>query len=146
MSRARPRVAVAAVAAVALLAGCWSAFAPEDRLEVFLTASPTFLDLGDTVQLTGVAHNPTGVTVEAGAGCSPGIGFYAAREGAAERSLYGGEFLCPLHNNHRIEPGETDAATLRWVPDAAGSYQVRAAVITEDGPRSPSRPETIVVR
>jgi hypothetical protein len=143
MSRARRGVVVGAVA---LLAACWSAFAPEDRLEVFLTVSPTIVDLGDTVHLTGLAYNPTSVTVDAGAGCSPGIGFYVARDGAEERSVYSGEFLCPLRDNNRIEPGETDAEAFPWVPDQVGSYRVRAAVITDAGPRSPSRAETVVVR
>lgn len=142
---ARDVLRVAAIVGLHLSTACTSGLAPEDRVETTLVATPTSLELGDTVRLLGIAHNATSSEIQPESGCAPGIGFYVVNETGVEMSLYDGiGSECGPRDSQTIGPGETDSVLFSWVPTASGLYQVRSALVF-DGPRSPSEAIPITV-
>lgn len=142
------RVATHRVAAAAILmvgTAC-SVLAPEEKLELAIETDRTAIDLGESVRLLGIAYNPSAEPAHGGRGCSPGIGFYATRDGGAEIDLYEGlGFLCPTRDDQTVQPGETDSVSFNWTPPQAGAWSVRSALVG-DGPLSPSSPLSVTVR
>ncbi len=138
-------VMLALVATLALASCDRTILGPEHRLQVMVVANPEWASVGEVVELIGIAYNPTSEVIEAGRGCSPGIGFFVTDEGGVTTDLYEGPWLCPLRDNNRLEPGETDLALFEWTPGDAGVFEIRSAVLTDAGPRSPSPPVRVIV-
>lgn len=126
------------VAAVTLVA-CSETVGPEFSLQVSVVAKAgdsagDRAEVGDTVELIGVAHNPTLETILAGRGCSPGIVFMLTAPDGSTENTANGPHLCPFRDNNAIEPGETDFETYRWVAPAPGEYVIRSVVPVTEGP------------
>lgn len=124
-----------AVVVLVLASGCGNPVALGSEAEVFLSTRTELLNAGDTLSLVGIAHNRGHVSVAAGRGCSPGIGFLVTNPAGVESDLYEGlDWLCPLSDHHVLEPGETDVVEWPWVPSAVGRYELRATLIVSEGP------------
>lgn len=123
-------------AAFFLSAGaCSDGLGPASELSVFVSA-PSFVELGDTIELVGVAHNGSESTILAGVGCEPGIGFLVTDSTTAEIDLYAGlDWLCPQRDNNVLAPGETDVVEWAWLPPAPGLYSLRSVVKIPNGPQ-----------
>ncbi len=128
------RLAVGAMA-VASAGACDSAVEPIDQVLTTLSAVPTVVAQGDTVNLLGTAYNPTDTQVRPQSGCAPGIGFVVTEPTGASRSLYAGlAFTCPGLDSQTIEGGEVDSVAWKWrAPMVPGVYEMRAGLVTDGG-------------
>ena len=136
----------AGVFALAVSAACGDSLGPAADLTVYVSVSPDVVPLGDTVEITGIAHNGNRVAIDAGVSCAPGIRFYLSDPMGIETDLYAGlYFTCPRLDSQDIEPGETDVVRWFWVPDAVGTYGVTSAVTVRDGPTVRSEPIQVSV-
>jgi len=102
---------------------------------------------GDTIRLVGIAHNLTGLAIELGIACRPGISFYITRPTGRQASVYDGvAFTCEGKDSNSLQPGETDSVSWSWVvPDTTGTYHARAALDFRDGQVNLSAPAAIDV-
>ena len=131
---------------LATVTACGDGLGPAGDLAVYVALSQDRVALGDTLELTGIAHNGGRVTIDAGGSCAPGIGFTVEDSTGTATDLYAGlPFLCPRRDSHDIEPGETDVVDWDWVPQARGSYFVRSVVRVVDGPTIRSSPVEVRV-
>jgi hypothetical protein len=117
-------------------------------VQLTLDVTPTSGVSGDTIQLVGIAHNPSDFVVEVGLGCAPGISFHITRPDGRTASLYQGLlFTCQGKDSNWLEPGETDTVRWSWpMPDTTGAYQARAALEFRDGQINLSSATVILVQ
>lgn len=132
--------------ALIVMSGCGDGLGPAGDLEVYVSAAPHLTNVGDTIELVGVAYNGSDVTIAAGAGCGPGIRFIVTDSVGTETDLMGGPWTCQLRDSNEIEPGETDVVDWRWLPPGPGLYRVHSYVHVPDGPTIDSRPEEVRIR
>ncbi len=148
MTRSTGARLAAPLFATALLA-CGSLLEPEDWIRMTIEASPTEIAIGDTVELVAIAFNPTAEPVWATpGGCGQGLGVLAEEPGTGViLPLWGGPSLCPIFDSNVLEPGETDSVTISWWGmGVRGDWRVRAVVLIDGRPHSPSGPLTVTVR
>ena len=97
-----------ASAAVLCIAGCRDTTAPRDQVLVRIEVTSSVVAPNHSVNLLGIVYNPTADTVFAGAGCAPGVGFWATDPAGQVTSLYAGSvWLCDQKDSNVIAPGET---------------------------------------
>ncbi len=99
-------------------------------IEVGLSAAPSTVALGETVQLTITAHNSTDRRVQLGVPCGPPMDVVIrGPSGRRVSVLYemlgpNGAFTCELAEYHFADPGETEVLRLTWrVPLRRGTYR-----------------------
>ena len=125
---------------------CGDVLVPLSELSLYVSASPDDARVGDTVHLVAVVNNASGVTIEAGRGCGPGMGFILADPGGTETDLFATlPWLCPGMDSHEIRPGETDVVEWPWVPEAPGVYRVWSILWVRDSRPVESQPAEVRV-